>query len=297
MLPDSAKKFFAVFLFFIVVIVAIWANSLLRKQKKVEEIPLATIAEVTPPTSVVKIVGSSVEGRPIEAYSFGNGEQHLVFVGGIHGGYEWNSVLLAYSFIDYLKTHPEIIPENLTINVLPSVNPDAVYKVTNKEGRFVSSDLTSDSKVLSSARFNAHDVDLNRNFDCAWQPKSTWQSKTVSAGTAPFSEPEARAVKDFMLKYRPSAVVFWHSQANGVFASACDAEPLVETLSIMDTYSRASKYPAIKTFDAYVVTGAAEDWLASIKIPAITVELKTHEGIDWTQNLAGSIALINYFKK
>jgi predicted deacylase len=297
MLPDSAKKFFAIFLLFIVVIIAIWANSLLRKSTKTNEVIDAPITEVTAPASTIKVIGNSVEGRSIEAYSFGNGEQHLVFVGGIHGGYEWNSVLLAYSFIDYLKTHPEIIPKNLTIDVLPSVNPDAVFKVTNQEGRFAPSDVTSDSKVLSSARFNAHDVDLNRNFDCKWQPKSTWQSKTVSAGTAPFSEPEARAIKDFMLKYHPSAVVFWHSQANGVFASTCDGEPLVETFGIMDTYSRASKYPAIKTFDAYVVTGAAEDWLASIKIPAITVELKNHNDTDWTQNLAGSIALINYFKK
>ena len=41
-------------------------------------------------------IGLSVEGRPIEAYTYGNGTKHLVFVGGIHGGDERDNVGLAY---------------------------------------------------------------------------------------------------------------------------------------------------------------------------------------------------------
>ena len=33
-----------------------------------------------------------------------------------------------------------------------------------------------------------------------------------------------------------------------------------------------------------------------IGIPAITVELKTHDDIEWTRNLAGIKALFDYFK-
>ena len=47
-----------------------------------------------------QIIGASVQGREIDSYTYGKGETHLMFVGGIHGGYEWNSVLLAYTFID-----------------------------------------------------------------------------------------------------------------------------------------------------------------------------------------------------
>ncbi|MDP6585347.1 MAG: hypothetical protein QF535_11860, partial [Anaerolineales bacterium] len=55
------------------------------------------------------VIGKSVEGRLIEAHTFSPAEAyasagrsvHLLFVGGIHGGYEWNSVLLSYKFIDY----------------------------------------------------------------------------------------------------------------------------------------------------------------------------------------------------
>ena len=40
------------------------------------------------------------------------------------------------------------------------------------------------------------------------------------------------------------------------------------------------------------MTGDAEGWLASIGVPAITVELSTHETIEWQKNLAGLTALI-----
>lgn len=242
-------------------------------------------------------LGISVENRNIENYTFGDGETHLVFVGGIHGGYEWNSILLAYKLIDYLTENIESIPKNITIDILPSANPDGLYKVTGKEGRFTIEDVSINKKVLASGRFNANGVDLNRNFDCKWKPKSTWQSKTVSAGTAPFSEPETAAIQNFIIRRKPSAVIFWHSQSNGVFASQCQNGILPETLTVMNLYSQASGYPAIKTFDAYETTGAVDDWLSSVNIPAITVELKSHETIEWEKNLAGIQAILTYYKK
>lgn len=262
----------------------------------------------TPPASVPvppvvktgperEVIGMSVEGRPLEAYTYGTGKTRLVFVGGIHGGYEWNSVLLAYTFKDYLDAHPEAIPANLSVTVILSANPDAVYKVTGKEGRFTAEDVSTDKVLLASARFNADGVDLNRNFDCKWQPKSTWQNKTVSAGTKAFSEPEAEALRQFVSKVTPTAMVFWHSQADAVYASQCEDGILPGTLSLMNTYADAAGYKAVKSFDAYETTGASEDWLASIGIPAITVELKTHETIEWEKNLAGIKALFDYYGK
>lgn len=241
-------------------------------------------------------IGFSVERREIEAYIFGQGEKHLLFVGGIHGGYEWNSVMLAYKFIDYLDANPEIIPDNLTVTVIPSANPDGIFAVTGKNGRFNITDIPS-SEATVVGRFNADKVDLNRNFDCKWQPESTWRNEPVSAGTSAFSEPEAQAIKNFVLKNNPIAVVFWHSQSNAVYASECENGVLPETLNIMNIYANASGYPAVATFDSYEVTGDAEGWLASINIPAITVELQTHETIDWEQNLSGIKALLNYYKE
>ena len=242
------------------------------------------------------VIGTSVEGRDITAYRYGNGATKLAFIGGIHGGYEWNSVLLAYQLMDYLKANPQTIPDNITVTVIPSANPDGVYKVVGTAGRFSVVDAIG-AKNQEAGRFNAHEVDLNRNFDCKWKKEGTWRGKTVSAGTSAFSEPEARAIRDFMVRERPAAAVFFHSQANAVYASECEEGILPETLKIMNAYSRAAGYPAVDSFDAYEVTGDVEGWLASVGIPAITVELKTHETLEWSKNLAGVRALFAYYKK
>jgi hypothetical protein len=117
----------------------------------------------------------------------------------------------------------------------------------------------------------------------------------VSAGTSVLSEPEAQAISQFILNDHPTAVVFWHSKSNAVYASQCNDGILPATTELMKTYADASGYKAVPSFDAYKVTGAVEDWLASINIPAITVELKTHEEIEWDKNLAGSLALIKHY--
>ena len=130
-------------------------------------------------------------------------------------------------------------------------------------------------------------MDLNRNFDCKWKPTSTWRSKIVSAGTSAFSEPEAIALKDLVEEKNPTAVVFWHSQANAVYASECTEGVLPETLTLMNTYADSAGYRAVASFDAYPVSGDAEGWLASIDIPAVTVELSSHETVEWNKNKAG----------
>ncbi len=278
----------------IVAVVGIGVFAFVGLSKKALETPPVVVPKKSEP--VEEIIGRSVEGRAITAYRYGTGTgAELVFVGGMHGGYEWNSVLLSYTFLDYLSANPEVIPAGLAITVVPSVNPDGVYKVTGKEGRFGITDVATDTEVLASGRFNANDVDLNRNFDCKWKPKATWQQRDVSAGKAPFSEPEAAAIRDFALKHRPAVFVFWHSKANAVYASECEKGILPETLDSMNAYAQASGYPAITSFGAYAVTGDSEGWLASIGIPAITVELSTHETIEWEKNLSGIKALFDYF--
>lgn len=288
---QALKQILIVVFAFAVIIVAV----LFATKKNTP--PVVTAPQKTIETVSHKVIGKSVEERNIDAYVYGNGPTHLMFVGGIHGGYEWNSVLLAYKFMDYLKTNPNLIPENLTIAIIPSANPDGVYRVIKKEGRFTEKDVPNDQKLAESGRFNAHKVDLNRNFDCKWKPKGTWKNKTVSAGTSVFSEPEAMTIRDFVRDFSPESAIFWHSKAGAVYASKCEQGILPKTLEIMNIYARASGYMAIKSFDAYTVSGDAEAWLASINIPAITVELETHETVEWERNLAGIKAILNYYNR
>lgn len=279
----------------LILLVAIFGGVYYYFFSKIPVEEVVSVVETPEPMPQVELIGKSVEGREIEGFSFGKGEKHLLFVGGIHGGYEWNSVLLAYEFIDYLTEHKDELVNNQRITIIPNLNPDGVHKVIGKEGRFTREEALASTVENSLGRFNKNGVDLNRNFDCKWKPESTWRSRKVSAGSAPFSEPEALALKNFVEKEKPSAVVFWHSQANAVYASECENGILPVTRDIMNAYSKASGYKAIDVFNAYPVTGDAEGWLASIGIPAITVELATHEDIEWEKNLAGFKALVQYY--
>jgi len=265
----------------------------LLTHKKEEVLPPVVLEPVA--TSTRAVLGSSVQGRAIEAYTYGTGETLLVFVGGIHGGYEWNSVLLAYELMDYLAEDPSRIPSNMRVTVIPDANPDGTWKIVGKEGRFVVADVAPGDQ--SAGRFNANGVDLNRNFDCKGQREAMWRGKKVSAGTSAFSEPEAQALRDFFMKEQPVASVFFHSQANAVYASECENGILPETLAIMNAYAGATGYTAVSSFDAYPVTGDIEGWLASIGIPAITVELSTHESIEWEKNRLGVEVLIQRYRK
>src|SRR3989344_5474979 len=52
--------------------------------------------------SSLKSIGKSVEGRDINVYRYGTGDTELLFIGGIHGGYEWNTSFVPPELLDYL---------------------------------------------------------------------------------------------------------------------------------------------------------------------------------------------------
>ncbi|MCR4274910.1 MAG: M14 family metallopeptidase [Candidatus Campbellbacteria bacterium] len=292
----------------VVIILIIVGGYFLMKQKTVD-VPNPVATTTTTTTTVVVppgedqgdkaqvVIGTSVQGRDILAYNYGKGSTKLLFVGGIHGGYEWNTVQVAYELMDYLKANPSAIPANIQVSVIPVVNPDGLTKVVGTDGRFTSADVSPSQAVAVSGRFNANNVDLNRNFDCDWQATGTWQNKSVSGGTSVFSEPESKAVRDYVNALDPTAVVVWYSAAGGVYASSCNGPVPPETLAVTNAYAKASGYPAYESFDFYETTGDMVNWLAKNNIPAISVLLTNHTDTEWAKNKAGIEALFKAYTK
>lgn len=263
-----------------------------------EPAPQATTTPATLNTGEPEraVIGTSVEGREIESFTYGNGDTHIAFVGAIHGGYEWNTVLLSRKLMSYIEANPDIISDNLTVTVIPVLNPDGLFEVVGTVGSFTAADAPG-QVATEPGRFNANGVDLNRNFDCNWQPESTWRGRSVDAGTAAFSEPEAKAFKDFVERENLDVAILFHSAANGVYGASCNDGILAEGETLMNTYADASGYPAIESFDHYEITGDAEGWLAKIGIPSISVELTSHETVEWKKNIAGIEAVLDYYGK
>ncbi len=219
-------------------------------------------------------IGRSVEGRPIAVYSFGNGPVGFAVVGGIHGGYEKNTVALAERMIKNFTEHPEQVPDQVTLYVIPCANPDGYARGPEESGRF-----------------NANGVDLNRNWDYIWQPIGGWkEGREVYGGDAPFSEPETKALRNFFTQKKIGAAIFYHSAGGFITTppNGTNVWGLAECLSTATGYEvledGSSSY--YDRYD-YVVTGDAGEYLAELGIAAIDVELYDHDDPELERNQQG----------
>lgn len=237
------------------------------------------------------ILGYSTQDWPIEVYEFGTGPTRLALIGGIHGGYEWNTITLAYQVIDYFTNHPEDIPSMVSLYIMPAANPDGQVLVVGHPGRFSSGQVKGNTVP---GRFNGNKVDLNRNWDCDWRSNGVWGDRKIDAGVEPFSEIETQILRDFLTHPPMDGVVFWHSAVPGVFAGECGTD-FPQSKALATVYADAADYPFQQTFDSYEVSGDATNWLALQNIPAITVELNNHTDTDWEQNLRAILAILPYF--
>ncbi len=289
----------------VIIIVAVAAYFLLKSPTKVVEVKnvetkTETVASTTPEVVVDKtktVLGKSVEGRDIMAYHFGEGQKEIIFMAGLHGGYSWNTSLLAYELVDYLKANASTVPADLKVTVIPVLNPDGLVKVTGTAEKFAVSDVSKSTETLVAGRFNSNEVDLNRNFDCDWKAVGKWQSRDVSGGTSPFSEPESAALKNYVESKNPAAVVVWYSAAGGVFASNCYGGVSAETSALTDLYAKASGYKAYLDFDYYEITGDVVNWFAKKGVPAVSVLLTNHTDTEWSKNLAGIKAVLSKYSE
>ncbi len=255
------------------------------------EAPAATETDDRPDQ---EIIGTSVNGNNITAYHFGEGEKEVLFVGGIHGGYSFNTSLVAFELIDYLEANENTLPSDITVTVVPIMNPDGLQSVTGKLGRFSAADVSATESQQIAGRFNTNDVDLNRNFDCDWSKTSSWRNETVSGGSAPESETEAKAISNYLANNPIAGAVVWFAAEGKVYPSACEASPSQASVELAANFATAAGYGTAAEFDAYTINGDMVNWMAKEDIPAISVLLSDHENAEWDKNKAGAEAVIDY---
>jgi hypothetical protein len=241
--------------------------------------PTATITltpSVTPNRQALPgafVFGQSVQGRDLSARRFGQGNAMLMLVGGIHGGFESNTTDLINELISHFNANSGDILPGVTLVLIPALNPDGVAMGRRIEGRF-----------------NANAVDLNRNWPCNWEPVAYFQSREVSPGPEPFSEPETRALASLISDLRPDVVLFYHSAADGVYAGGCGGQD-GGSPQMVSVLGEAAGYSYGSVFSDYQVTGTAPGWVGSIGIASADVELATAHGTEFNRNLRGIMAV------
>ncbi len=143
-------------------------------------------------------IGSSVGGKPIMAYRLGDpsSTRKALVVGAIHG-----DEAAGLKITDVLeRSYADI--EGVDLWVVESANPDGVARGT---------------------RVNAHGVDLNRNWPHRWRPG---KRDGYFPGPNPFSEPESRAMRDFIAEIQPAVSIWFHQPWNAVLAPCRGPAPL-----------------------------------------------------------------------
>lgn len=227
-------------------------------------------------------IGQSLEGKSLDVYRFGNGPTVRVIIGAIHGGYEGNTATLVYLLRDDLKSGLIKVPEDITLYLLPVFNPDGFY----------------DYLDLPAGRSNARGVDLNRNWDALWQADwdrtGCFNAALITAGESPFSEPETRALRDFLLENRADALISYHSAMSAIFAGGLpEPDPASDSLARALSQVSLYLYPPVND-PGCQYTGQLIDWASASGIAAVDVELTDHKSNDILINRKVLEAFLNW---
>ena len=227
------------------------------------------------------VVGFSLAARPIEVYTFGNGERKYLIVAGIHGGYEGNTIALANELITYINDYPDTVPTDTTLYIIRNMNPDGEARDSGVDGRV-----------------NNNGVDLNRNFPADnwvadWDRDGCWIYRPTTGGKYAGSEPETRSVMSFIGSHDLEAMISYHSAALGVFPGGVPWEEASKRLAKALSKATGYPYPPIDTGCEY--TGTLADWAVETGVGAsVDMELRDHKNTDFEQNLKALKVLLNF---
>jgi len=253
---------------------------------------LLALQEHYPALAEVYDLGLSLEKRHIYALKVSpepSREQtkpEVLFLG-CHHAREWISVEVPFQLGKYLVENYALdsevrrLVDAATIWIIPLVNPDGLeysiqyYRYWRKNRR-----------DNSDGSFG---IDLNRNYGYQWGADNDGSSPApdseIYRGPAAFSEPEARAVRDFFLGRRIRALISYHSfaqsivypwgytsrPADGDAAMAAIAARMAALIQAVNgrTYSYGES-----SRDMYLTNGDLTDWAYGVSgIPAYTIEL------------------------
>jgi len=173
------------------------------------------------------------------------------------------------------------VPSEAVLYVIPNINPDAVARGRNAD-----------------ARVNANGVDLNRNFPSRnwvadWDHSNCWNDRPTTGGAYGGSEPEVRAVMNFIASHRIQALISYHSAALGVFPGGDPWQPPSRDLAELLAHTTGYSYPPIDIGCDY--TGTLADWAVENYVgAAVDMELSTHSDSDFNQNLKALKVLLSF---
>lgn len=228
-----------------------------------------------------KVIGQSVENRNIEACLIGEGPEKIIYFSAIHGN-EVGSAKLMILWANYLNKNLSLIPHNHQMVIIPVLNPDGYQNALGTPDYF---------KGGKIGRFNANKVDLNRNFPEKWQKNAFWyyggKETPVNAGKSPVSEPETRALTDFINNNKVKIIWAFHSR-DFTIVSGDDDYSVNIAQKYKDMLNKKSKhnyrYIPNDEWHREKYTGHIKLWLDTLNISFVEVEMSSRWSSGWLQH-------------
>lgn len=205
-----------------------------------------------------QIMGISVDKQLIICQVYGNTQDRVIlFIGSIHGDEPAGTILLN-GLADYIVKHPDLLVDRCVV-IVPNANPDG-YR--------------------ANSRFNAHDVDLNRNFPTANRINS------LRFGNEGFTEPESQALRKVIEDYPPDCIVSIHQMPGSGCIDYDGDDGRAKRLVVVMAEAAAAAAATVLVSDNYLRVqklGAKPGSLGSyasmvLGVPIVTLELPAVAG-------------------
>jgi g-D-glutamyl-meso-diaminopimelate peptidase len=239
----------------------------------------------------VEQIGSSVLGQPIFHLMIGKGKKIVHMNASFHAN-EWitTNVLMRFvkeyaesvqTDVDFYGKEARTLYKNVTLSIVPMVNPDGVNLVVDGPASIVEPYRSfaiytnKDFDDFQGWKANIRGVDLNKQFPANWEKEA--QRKMLKGphprdfgGDYPMSEPEVLCMSCLTERLKPNLILALHTQGKEFYWGYMEKEPL-ESVRIAAEFERVSPYRSVRNIDSYA---GYKDWfILKWNKPGFTIEL------------------------
>lgn len=243
-----------------------------------------------------RIVGRSAMGKPLYALTIGNGRRKVLY-NATHHANEWITTPILLRFAEELASAyaKETLLHNIPASeilkkarfvLVPCVNPDGMDLVTG----FLTECPTSDRAAEIAAGYpdipfpdgwkaNIRGVDLNLQYPAAWERARdikfaqgyTSPAPRDYVGSAPLTQPEARAMVRLTELVSPDRILAYHTQGQVIYPNFMDFDPPGAKV-LAWRLAAASGYDVVETPPESAYAGYKDWFIQTYNRPGYTIE-------------------------
>jgi len=229
-------------------------------------------------------IGVSRLNRPLYAITMGRGEKS-VLINASHHANEWITTLIAMRFAEDCAKKYENWEKNISLHIIPLVNPDGVDLVTGGIGKLRIAYQEAKAMVSDPSTFpdcwkaNICGVDLNSNYPSNWElaRRSKFSRGYTKAGardyvgTSPLSEPETSAMAAYTIANDIDITISLHTQGEEIYWRYMDYNP-PGAAELAQRFEAVSGYKLEEVPDESSHAGYRDWFISTFNRPGFTIE-------------------------